>query len=57
MLREGEIVFDICMGLGYIVIEVLKRGVYVIIIEKDFNVIEIVRINFWSRELFMGGKI
>ena len=55
--REGETVLDTCMGLGYTAIEASKRRAYVITIEKDPNVIELARINPWSRELFTGGKI
>ncbi len=55
--REGETVLDTCMGLGYTAIEASKRGAYVITIEKDPNVIELARINPWSRELFTGGKV
>ncbi|KUH33335.1 hypothetical protein APY94_06255 [Thermococcus celericrescens] len=55
--REGETVLDTCMGLGYTAIEASKRGAYVITIEKDPNVLELARINPWSRELFTGGKI
>jgi len=54
---EGETVLDTCMGLGYTAIEASKRGAYVITIEKDPNVIELARINPWSRELFTGGKV
>jgi len=55
--KEGETVLDTCMGLGYTAIEAVKRGAYVITVEKDKNVIELARINPWSRELFRGGKI
>ena len=55
--REGETVLDTCMGLGYTAIEASKRGAYVITIEKDPNVIELARINPWSRELFTGGTV
>ena len=55
--KEGETVLDTCMGLGYTAIEASKRGAYVITIEKDPNVLELARINPWSRELFTGGKI
>jgi len=51
---EGETVLDTCMGLGYTAIEASKRGAYVITIEKDKNVIELAKINPWSRELFTG---
>ncbi|WP_297534646.1 methyltransferase domain-containing protein [Thermococcus sp.] len=55
--KEGETVLDTCMGLGYTAIEASKRGAYVITIERDKNVIELAKINPWSRELFTGGKI
>ena len=55
--KEGETVLDTCMGLGYTAIEASRRGAYVITIEKDRNVIELARINPWSRELFTGGKV
>ncbi|NJE05052.1 methyltransferase domain-containing protein [Thermococcus sp. M36] len=55
--KEGETVLDTCMGLGYTAIEAAKRGAYVITVEKDPNVLELARINPWSRELFTGGKI
>ena len=55
--REGETVLDTCMGLGYTAIEAAKRGAYVITVEKDPNVIELARINPWSRELFTGGRV
>ncbi|AEK73440.1 methyltransferase type 11 [Thermococcus sp. 4557] len=55
--KEGETVLDTCMGLGYTAIEASKRGAYVITIEKDPNVLELARINPWSRELFTGGKV
>ncbi|HII61915.1 class I SAM-dependent methyltransferase [Pyrococcus horikoshii] len=55
--REGEVVLDTCMGLGYTAIESAKRGARVITIEKDPNVIELAKINPWSRELFESPKI
>ena len=54
---EGETVLDTCMGLGYTAIETAGRGAYVITIERDPNVIELARINPWSRQLFTGGRI
>jgi predicted methyltransferase len=54
---EGETVLDTCMGLGYTAIEASKGGAYVITIEKDPHVLELARINPWSRELFTGGKV
>ncbi len=55
--REGETILDTCMGLGYTAIEAARRGAYVITVEKDRNVVELARINPWSRELFVGGRI
>ncbi|EHR79683.1 hypothetical protein OCC_00462 [Thermococcus litoralis DSM 5473] len=55
--REGEFVLDTCMGLGYTAIESAKRGAYVITIEKDPNVIELARLNPWSREVFTSQNI
>ena len=55
--KEGETVLDTCMGLGYTAIESARRGAYVITIEKDPHVLELARINPWSRELFTGGKV
>ncbi|AEH24766.1 class I SAM-dependent methyltransferase [Pyrococcus yayanosii] len=55
--KEGESVLDTCMGLGYTAIESAKRGAYVITVEKDKNVIELAKINPWSRELFTSQKI
>lgn len=55
--KESETVLDTCMGLGYTAIEASKRGAYVITIEKDPHVLELARINPWSRELFTGGKV
>ena len=55
--KEGELVLDTCMGLGYTAIESAKRGAYVITIEKDPNVIELARLNPWSREVFTSQNI
>ncbi|AEC52466.1 hypothetical protein PNA2_1552 [Pyrococcus sp. NA2] len=50
--RKGEVVLDTCMGLGYTAIESAKRGARVITIEKDENVIQLAKINPWSKDLF-----
>ncbi|WP_456396001.1 class I SAM-dependent methyltransferase [Thermococcus sp.] len=54
---EGEIVLDTCMGLGYTAIEAAKRGAYVMTVEKDPNVLELAKLNPWSRELFHSQNI
>lgn len=54
--RKGMAVLDICTGLGYTAIETKKRGAKVITIEKDENVLELMKHNEKSEELF-GGEI
>ncbi|OIO22081.1 hypothetical protein COV61_02370 [Candidatus Micrarchaeota archaeon CG11_big_fil_rev_8_21_14_0_20_47_5] len=49
-------VLDICTGLGYTAIEARKRGAKVISIEKDENVLELMKHNEASEGLF-GGEI
>ncbi len=49
---RGMRVLDICTGLGYTAIEAKKRGAKVITIEKDENVLELMRNNEWSKGLF-----
>ncbi|MEZ0289773.1 MAG: methyltransferase domain-containing protein [Sulfolobales archaeon] len=49
---RGFRVLDICTGLGYTAINALRRGSReVISIEIDRNVLEIARLNPWSRDL------
>ncbi|WP_461863996.1 class I SAM-dependent methyltransferase [Thermococcus sp.] len=55
--KEGEMLLDTCMGLGYTAIEAAKRGAYVMTVEKDPNVLELARLNPWSRELFHSQNI
>ncbi len=50
-------VLDTCMGLGYTAIMASKYADFVITCEKDENVVEIARLNPWSRELFNNKKI
>lgn len=50
-------VLDTCMGLGYTAILASKTADFVFTCEKDENVIEIVQLNPWSRELFDNKKI
>src|SRR3989344_4903975 len=50
-------VLDTCMGLGYTAIMASKQADFVVTCEKDENVIEIARLNPWSRELFDNKKI
>jgi len=50
-------VLDTCMGLGYTAIMASKYADFVITCEKDENVIEIARLNPWSKELFGNKRI
>ncbi len=51
------VVLDTCTGLGYTAIMASKTADLVFTIEKDKNVIEIEKINPYSRELFENSKI
>lgn len=48
----GSLVLDICTGLGYTAIFLLKRNCSVITIEKDENVLYIAKQNPYSKFLF-----
>lgn len=54
---KGGKVLDICTGLGYTAIEAAKFADEVITIENDENVIEMQKINEFSKELFENKKI
>jgi len=51
------IVLDTCMGLGYTAIAASKQADLAITCEKDENVMEMARLNPWSKELFSNKKI
>ena len=53
----GGFVLDTCMGLGYTAIAASKLADFVITCERDENVIEMARLNPWSKELFENKKI
>jgi len=48
---KGELVLDVCTGLGYTAINAVERGAEVVSIEKDPAVLEIAEFNPWSRGL------
>ncbi len=48
----GSLVLDICTGLGYTAIFLMKRNCSVITIEKDENVLYIAKHNPYSKPLF-----
>ena len=51
-VRRGDVVLDVCTGLGYTAICELKAGAkHVVSIEKDKNVLELASLNPWSEEL------
>ncbi|MEM2956312.1 MAG: methyltransferase [Candidatus Pacearchaeota archaeon] len=58
-VKPYGIVLDTCTGLGYTAIYAaqLKNVKKVITIEKDKNVIEIAKLNLYSKELFENKKI
>lgn len=51
------IVLDTCMGLGYTAISASRYADFAVTCEKDENVLEIARLNPWSKELFSNKKI
>jgi predicted methyltransferase len=56
--RKGIDMLEICTGLGYSTIACLERGVRSIIsIEKDQHVIELSRLNPWSKELHSDKRV
>jgi predicted methyltransferase len=50
-------VLDTCTGLGYTAIEAAKTADQVVTIELDPTVLEVARLNPWSRQLFDQPKI
>ena len=56
--RKGIDMLEICTGLGYSTIACLKQGVKSIVtIEIDPSVIELAKLNPWSRDLFTDKRI
>lgn len=56
--RKGVDMLEICTGLGYSTIACLRRGVRSIItIEMNHHVIELSRLNPWSRELHSDERV
>ncbi len=56
--KSGDDMLEICTGLGYSTIECLNRGIRSIVtIEKDNDVIQLAKINPWSRELFSDSRV
>ena len=50
-------VLDTCTGLGYTAIEAAQTAREVVTIELDPTVLEVARLNPWSRELFDNPRI
>lgn len=56
--RKGIDMLEICTGLGYSTIACLRRGVKnIVTIEKDPSVIELARLNPWSKDLFTDKRV
>jgi hypothetical protein len=56
--RKGIDMLEICTGLGYSTIACLRRGVKSIVtVEKDSSVIELARLNPWSKDLFTDKRV
>jgi predicted methyltransferase len=57
-VRRGQSVLDICTGLGYSAIACLKKGaVKVVTIEADDDVLELAKINPYSKQLFEDPRV
>lgn len=56
-IRTGSLVLDTCTGFGYTAIEASKYGAKVITVENDPFVIELCRINPYSRYIFNSRNI
>jgi predicted methyltransferase len=56
--RQGIDMLEVCTGLGYASIACLEKGIRSIVtIEKDENVLELARLNPWSRRLFSDERV
>jgi predicted methyltransferase len=56
--RKGIDMLEICTGLGYASIACLQKDVRSIVtIEKDASVLELARLNPWSRRLFSDERV
>ncbi|MHA2208973.1 MAG: RsmD family RNA methyltransferase, partial [Candidatus Thorarchaeota archaeon] len=56
--RRGIDMLEICTGLGYASIACLGKGIRsMVTIEKDKDVLELARINPWSRMLFSDDRV
>ncbi|MHA2210414.1 MAG: spermine/spermidine synthase domain-containing protein, partial [Candidatus Thorarchaeota archaeon] len=56
--RKGIDMLEVCTGLGYASIACLGMGIRSIVtIEKDKNVLELARLNPWSRSLFSDDRV
>ncbi|MEM2121407.1 MAG: MnmC family methyltransferase [Candidatus Woesearchaeota archaeon] len=58
-LKPKGVVLDTCTGLGYTAINIARKKnvTKVFTVEKDRNVIELMKFNPWSQELFSNNKI
>lgn len=57
-VHKGQSVLEICTGLGYLTIACLERGAArIVTIELDTTVLELARINPYSRKLFEDPRV
>jgi predicted methyltransferase len=56
-IKNGSLVLDTCMGFGYTAIEAAKLGAKVITVEKDSFVVELAKLNPYSKQLFTSRNI
>ncbi len=56
-IKPGDRVLDICTGLGYTAQEAVRRGARVTTIEKNEEVLELSKINPWSRDFWKNVSI
>ncbi len=50
-VKEGDLVLDVCTGLGYTAVRAMEAGADVVTIEVDENVIRLAEVNPWSEGL------
>ncbi len=56
--RQGIDMLEVCTGFGYASIACLRKGIRsMVTIEKDENVLELARLNPWSRRLFSDDRV
>lgn len=57
LVKKGDVVFDCCTGLGYTAIMAGEKAKKVITVEIDENVLEVAKLNPYSKPLFERKNI